>query len=225
MLTAVCLAGIISSTFAAADVRKNKPSRRDVEKILEEIGGDHYPEHMQVSSIGSVKTDSTYYHVFCGTLRQGGYHLIFFDNTPKYLGYYLISLEPTGYGEGEIYLYLTSSSTVTIPIGDDGPPEKLRIGDTGMQPAIFVPAPVKKEPEADQTAGKGTGSIKTKKKVEYRAWTITKNGQQLHIESAVFVEIKNGDVIIKSGKNDMVATVPMNSLSDKDKAYVKDLFQ
>ena len=39
MLTAACSAGILYSALAA-DVSKNKPSRRDVEQTLEEIGGD-----------------------------------------------------------------------------------------------------------------------------------------------------------------------------------------
>ena len=76
MLTAACSAGILYSALAA-DVSKNKPSRRDVEQTLEEIGGEHFPEGMKISPVGPVETDTTYYHIFYGTRKEGGYHLIF----------------------------------------------------------------------------------------------------------------------------------------------------
>jgi hypothetical protein len=212
--------------LAADDIQKNKPARRDVEQILEEIGGAHNPEKMKVSPLGSVETDSTYYHVFYGSLKKGGYHLIFFDNTPAYLGYYLISLEPTGYGEGEIYLYLTSNSTITIPIGDEGPPEKLRMGDTGMQAARFIMAPVKEEPEEEAAvSSKGQAAVKAKKKPEYRSWNITKDGKVINVPSAIFIEMKDGNIALKNGKNGSMATVPAKSLSAADKDYLQDLLQ
>lgn len=224
ILTAVCASGILFNTYAA-DVRKNKPSRSDVEKILEEIGGEHFPEGMQISPIGPVETDSTYYHIFVGTRRKGGYHLIFFDNTPTYLGYYLLSLEPTGYGEGEIYLYLTSSSTYTITIGDDGPPEKINITDLG-QVAKFVRAPVKEEPVEEVAVKKvDRGPAKPTKIPEYRSWKITMDSKVLNIESAIFVKAQKGIVTIKNGKNGMVADVPASALSAEDKEYLQDLFQ
>lgn len=222
ILTALCAAGILSDTFAA-DVRKNKPARRDVENILKEIGGEHFPENMKVSPIGPVETDSTYYHVFYGTKRKGGYHLIFFDNTPAYLGYYLISLEPIGYGEGELYLYLTSDSTVTITIDDDGPPEKIKIPEVNQQ-SRFVPAPIKVEPVEDAQST-GGGPAKPKKKPEYRSWMITKSGQELNIESAIFVKFEDGIVTIKNGKNGLIANVPAGALSSADKEYLRDLLE
>jgi hypothetical protein len=224
MLTAVCASGILSSTFAA-DVRKNKPARKDVEQILEEIGGEHFPEGIKISPIGPVETDSTYYHVFSGTRKKGGYHLIFFDNTPAYLGYYLVALEPVGYGEGEIYLYLTSDSKYTITIGDEGPPEKIVITELNQQ-ANFIRAPVKEEPvEEEVVESTDKGPAKPKKKPEYRAWTITKDRKALKIESAIFVKIEDGVVTIKNGKNGRSADVPVSSLSPADKEYLKDLLQ
>ena len=130
MLAAACSAGILYSAFAA-DVRKNKPSRRDVEQTLEEIGGEHFPEGLKISPVGPVETETTYYHVFYGIRKKGGYHLIFFDNTPEYLGYYLVSYEPVGYNEGEVVLYRTSDSTTIVPIPDEGPPEKIRTDESG----------------------------------------------------------------------------------------------
>lgn len=224
ILTAACAAGILSSTFAA-DVKKNMPSRKDAEQMLTEAGGDHYPEDMKISPIGPVETDSTYYHIFSGTLKNSGFHLIFFDNTPAYLGYYLVSLEPTGYGEGEIYLYLTSDSEVTIPIGDEGPTDKIRIGSTGMQ-ATFIKAPVKEEPEEEEVVDTTDNTpAKIKKTPEYRSWNITKDGKTINVPSAIFVEMKNGNITIKNGKNGFVATVPAKSLSAADQEYLKDLLQ
>ena len=224
LLTAVCAAGILSTTFAA-DVRKNKPSRSDVEKILEEIGGEHFPAKMKISPLGPIETESTYYHAFYGALKNGSYHLIFFDNTPAYLGYYLISLQPTGYGEGQVELYLSSSSTAIIPIPDSGPPEKIRIVELGKT-APFIRAPVKEEPEEQETvAAENNTPSKPKKKPEYRSWTINKDGQALNIESAIFVELKGGDITIRDGKKGLVATVPVKSLSPADKEYLRDLLQ
>jgi hypothetical protein len=223
MLIAACSAGILYSAFAA-DVKKNKPSRSDVEKTLEEIGGEHFPENMKISPIGPVETDSTYYHVFSGTRKKGGYHLIFFDNTPAYLGYYLLTLEPIGYGEGEIYLYFTSDSTATILIPDEGPPEQIRIDESGEQ-VKFVPAPVVEEPveeESDTTTG---AAPKKKKKPEYREWNIAKDGRVINVPSAIFVNMEDGNVSIMNAKNGLIATVPVKTLSSEDKAYLKDLLQ
>lgn len=223
ILAVLCATGILSDTFAA-DVKKNKPARRDVENILEEIGGEHFPEDMKISPIGPLETDSTYYHIFSGTKRKGGYHLIFFDNTPAYLGYYLITLEPIGYGEGEIYLYLGSDSTVTIAIDDAGPPEKIKFPEIGQQ-ANFVRAPVKEEPVEEEVQSTKKGVVKPKKTPEYRSWVITKGGKELNIESAIFVKFEDGIVTIKNGKNGLIANVSAGSLSPADKEYLKDLFQ
>jgi hypothetical protein len=224
ILIAACSAGILSSTFAA-NVGKNKPSRKDVEEILEEIGGDHFPEKMKISPIGPVETDSTYYHVFSGTLKKSGYHLIFFDNSLNYLGYYLITLEPIGYGEGEIYLYLTSDSTYTIEIGDDGPPEKINITELNQQ-AKFVRAPVKEEPEEEEiVASTDNTPAKEKKEPEYRPWNITKGGKVRHVPSAIFVEIKDKNITIRNAKNGKVATFPISAFSAEDREYLKDLLQ
>ena len=226
MLIALFATGLLSTTFAA-DVSKNKPSRNDVKEMLAEAGGEHYPEDLKVSPVGPVETDSTYYHVWYGTRKKSGYHLIFFDNTPAYLGYYLISLEPTGYGEGEIYLYLTSDSKYTIEIGDAGPPEKINITELNQQ-AKFVRAPVKVEPveeEEEEIQLTEKGPAKPKKKPEYRSWVIIKGGKELNVESAIFVKVEKGVVTIKNGKNGLTANVPVGSLSPADKEYLQDLLQ
>ena len=224
ILIAACSAGILSSTFAA-DVSKNKPSRNDVKQMLEEAGGEHYPEDLKVSPVGPVETDSTYYHVWYGTRKKSGYHLIFFDNTPAYLGYYLIALEPTGYGEGEIYLYLTSDSKYTIEIGDEGPPEKITITELN-QSARFIRAPIKVEPvEEEEVQMTDKGPAKPKKIPEYRSWVIIKGGKELNVESAIFVKAEKGIVTIKNGKNGLTANVPVSSLSPADKEYLQDLLQ
>jgi hypothetical protein len=224
ILIAACSAGILSSTFAA-NVGKNKPSRKEVEQILEEIGGDHFPEKMKVSPIGPVETDSTYYHVFYGTLKKSGYHLIIFDNEKTYLGYYLITLEPTGYGEGEIYLKLTSDSTIAVQIPDEGPLEKFNISELAQQ-ATFVRAPVKEEPEEEEIVTSTDNTpAKVKKVPEYRPWNITKDNKVRHVPSAIFVEIKDKDITIRNAKNGQVATFPISAFSAEDRAYLKDLLQ
>ncbi len=217
--------GIVSST-PAADVKKNAPSKSKVEDILEEIGGEHFPEDMKVSFCASVETDTTYYHIFCGTLRKGGYHYIFFDNTPTYLGYYLISYEYYDYGESEFYLSLTSDSRITIPMTDAGPPPQLRLGSTG-ETVTFVKAPIKEEPVAEVTTSKSSigGPQRAKKATEYRPWTVTMGGNVIEVESAIFVEMKDGQVTLKSAKNGQLANVPAKSLSAKDKAYLKDILE
>lgn len=224
-------AGIVSGSLAS-DERKNDPSKSEVEDILEEIGGDHFPERMKINKLGSVETDKTYYHIFYGSLKNGGYNLIFFDNTPAYLGYYVVSLEPVDYGEGEIYLRQGSGSPVVITISDDGPPAKLRIGSTGAT-AKFVPAPEEEEPEVEEPAAGASSTAATSssappkepKKPEYRSWTITMGGTVVNVESAIFVEMKDGQVTIKNAKNGKLATVKASTLSDADKDYLRDLLQ
>jgi len=216
--------GIVSNTLAA-DVKKNAPSKSTVEKTLKEIGGEHFPEKMKISELGSIETDTTYYHIFVGTLKNGGYHYIFYDNTPTYLGYYEISYEPYDYGEGEIYLSLTSDSRITVPITDAGPTDKLRLGSTG-ETVTFVKAPVIEKPEVEETTTKRSigGPQKAKKATDYRPWTITMSGKAIEVE-AIFVEMKDGQVTLKSAKNGQLATVPLKAFSNADKAYLKDILE
>jgi len=218
--------GILSNT-QAADVKKNAPSKSTVEKTLQEIGGDHFPEKMKISELGSIETDSTYYHIFVGTLKGGGFHYIFFDNTPTYLGYYLITYEPYDYGEGEFYLSRTSDSRITVPISDKGPTDKLTLEGTG-ESVTFVKAPVKEVPVVEApVAVKSTfgGPQKAKKPTEYRPWTVTMGGNVIEVESAIFVEMKDGQVTLQSAKNGQLATVPVKALSAADRAYLRDILE
>ena len=87
-------------------------------------------------------------------------------------------------------------------------------------------APVKEEPEEEESvAAENNAPSKPKKKPEYRSWTINKDGQALAIETAIFVELKDGDITIRDGKKGLVATVPVKSLSAADKEYLRDLLQ
>ena len=66
---------------------------------------------------------------------------------------------------------------------------------------------------------------KKKKKPVYREWNIAKDGKVINVPSAIFVEMKDGNVSIMNAKNGLIATVPAGSLSPEDKEYLQDLLQ
>ena len=72
ILKLMMIALLITGISAVAGVKKNKMSTRDVITILKEIGPEHYPEKMKVSTVGSIEVGETYYHAFCGTTKKEG---------------------------------------------------------------------------------------------------------------------------------------------------------
>lgn len=223
-----CIALAISATCLAKNEKKNEPDKREVAALLKEIGPTHYPEKMKIRSVGPVKVEPTYYHVFCGEVKKMGYRVIIFDNKEQYLGYYQSDYEPSEYEEGAILLDSGDSdsdgSTVwySIPIGQKGPAAKIRINGI---PISFIKNPNLQAETKSITNSDGSIAVpKPKSKsgevIDYRDWKITMKGRTINI-NARFEKFEDGKVHIKNAKNGKIAQVPGSALSNEDKEYVK----
>ncbi len=162
----------IGFALTANAVRKREPDRRDVEKIMAKIGGEHYPEGIEVDDLGGVDTDYeddindkdeilAYYWIFVGELPDdGGYHLIICDNSPEphYLGYYPLKNRPVECGKGYIAMQVEDvgiedpitgrMDTKSISLTEAGPTKRLSLPSPKGTPSEFVEAPSMEEVEA-----------------------------------------------------------------------------
>ncbi|MDH3981890.1 MAG: hypothetical protein OES84_03205 [Kiritimatiellaceae bacterium] len=223
----IALAAIFASTTVnAKNEKKNAPKKKEVEKLLKEIAGDHYVEKMKIYEVGSIKVKPTYYHVFSGILRKGGYRIIIYDNTPKYLGFYTTDYEPCDYEEGAVLMKQSDGETYyKLTIGSKGPADRANIGGI---PTKFTKNPKLEEEAKTAEAEAGTGKLvvpekeksKTGEVIDYRDWKITMKGREITV-NAIFVKFEKGKVTIKDAKRGKEAIVPGNALSDEDKEYVK----
>ncbi|MCF7847899.1 MAG: hypothetical protein K9M45_03525 [Kiritimatiellales bacterium] len=212
-----------------AGEKKNAPKTSDVEDALKAAGPEHFPEKMKVGKVGSVEAGETYYHAYCGEMKKAGYRVIFMDNSGKYLGYYPTEYEPSDYEEGAILLNSGSSDDegntdyFTLPVGKDGPADKVRIDGT---PVTFVKNPKNDPKAAKATTPKATGSITTTVvasvpvKPEYREWTITHGGKKIPVR-AIYVKMAVGKVFLKAEANGATRPFDLSSLSKEDQSYVK----
>ncbi|MBN2684562.1 MAG: hypothetical protein JXR40_04740 [Pontiellaceae bacterium] len=199
LLIAAFAAGFVT-TVNAADIKEKGPeSRRAVETLLKELGGDHWPEEgMRFGEVGAIETESTFYHVYRGYDKEAQtYRAIFFDNDGKYLGFYELEYEPKDVEEGALIFYAEDvisedgDSYVKVPISDKGPPGNIMVGSASAE---FIKAPkTKEELEAEKAPvinpeeeGAKEDMIKLsaieeapppiieeKKVAEYRDWTIS----------------------------------------------------
>lgn len=221
----VCMAltAVLATNAVAGSVKKNAPRKKAVEADLKKIGGEHFPKRMKINEVGSVKAGDTYYHVFSGVLPKGGYHVIIYDNTPKYLGFYATDFEPTDYEEGAVLLDSGDGETFyRIPIKPSGPDPKTKVRLPEGLPLTFVAAPgvttggSKEEAAAPKVATGKKGVV-----AEYREWTIVRRGKKPIKARAIYVSQTFGSVTIKSEANGREAVIPMNELSREDQEYVK----
>jgi len=234
-LCALIAVAVGMSTASTLAVKKNDPDKREVEKILKEIGGDHYVEKMKVYELCSMKLEDAdgedvYYHIYNISLRKGGYRIVIFDNTPKYLGFYPTQYEATDYEEGAVLLDSGDSdadgntSYFNLPIPVKGPSDKIRIDGV---PASFVKNP-KLEEEKKDAAGGNTALAVPKEKsstgveIDYRDWKIMLKGKE-RTYNAIFVEKDGNRIKIKDSKRGKTAAVPISALSLDDREYLKSL--
>ncbi len=220
----------------SAKVKKNDPDKKEVEKILKEIGGEHYVDKMKVSSLCSMEMENNgeeiYYHIYNVSLREGGYRIVIFDNTPNYLGFYPTDFEPTDYEEGAVLLDSGDSdeegntSYFNLPIPAKGPSDKVRIDGV---PKTFVKNP-KLEKKAGTLTTDSTGALVVPKvktasgvEIDYRDWKITIQGKE-RVYNAIFVA-KDGSskITIKDSKRGATATIPVSALSADDVEYLKGI--
>ncbi len=236
LITALtCTTIIFSGALSAKAEKKNDPDKKDVEKLLKEIGAEHYVERMKVRDFCSLKYEKTededsYWHIYSGQLKEGGYHVIIYNNVPEYLGFYRVDFEPVEYEEGKIMLDSGDSDEdgnsyfYDLPLPDKGPAATVRIDGV---PTKFVKNP-KLEAEKTEVAGTKTGGIPVVPKettasgevIDYRDWTITMGGKQVTV-NAIYVKFEKGKVTIKNSKNGREAEIPGSALSTEDQEYIK----
>jgi len=214
--------------------KKNAPkTRRVAQDLIKTAGGDkHFPPKTKLSQVGSAKIGATYYHVYVGKLKKGGFHAYVFDNTPKYLGYYKLQYEPTdcedGKKEGAILVDLEESDDFDSSENTDGESAylaKIRIKEhTGPvdntkinnQYVKFVPAPKKK-----MVSSLVKKDSKPLEKPVCREWSISKKGKVLKVR-ATFVKRTFGKVLLRgeaSGNEVWLANSSLPTKADQD--YIK----
>jgi hypothetical protein len=217
IMVGALLAGMAIPAHAASKrERKNQPkSTRMVSEAVTAAGEAHFPEKMKISKIGSIKTETTYFHIYCGFLKKGGYHAIVFDNTPKYLGYYLTEYEPSSYEDGGAILLDMDDGNSTyekIRVEETGPVDNTRIDGIRTK---FIKAPETKEKKTTTANGADEGS-----KPVFRKWMITHKGKKIPVQ-AIYVSQTFGKVTLRAEASGTVNDFPMSSLSDEDRAYIK----
>ncbi len=221
----ILFALLAANVAAVAGEKKNVPSTREIETLLQTAGTEHSPEKMRINKVGSLETEESYYHIFSGSLRKGGYRVIFVDNSENYLGYYATEYEPVDYEEDAILLDSGESDEdgnmdyYSIFVGINGPSEKISIDGI---PILFVKNLKLEEKAAKATTeGKATdGSIQP----EYREWIITHKGKKIPVR-AIYVKQSKGNVFLKSEAKGITQPFSLNALSKEDKAYLKELEQ
>lgn len=252
ILAAAFAIGLIST--ADASMKKREPDRRDVEKRLKKIGGEHYVEEMEVDDLGRVDTEleddsaKAYYWIFVGELPDdAGFHLIIYDNEDNYLGFYRVKNEPTECGDGYIAFEIEDTGgepdpmtdrtdTKSIRLQGKGPEQRITMSTPEGTPAEFVKAPTMEEVEAkvkaereaaaeDSATTTSSKPAPKKLKPEYRSWKVKHGDRMITVESAIFVKYKNGKVTIKNAKNGKTATIPLKNFSEADQKYLKELIK
>jgi hypothetical protein len=226
-----------------AGTKKNNPDKKEVMALLKEIGESHYVEKMKVNDFCNLKFENEageddYYHIYTGSLKKGGFHVIVYNNVPEYLGYYRVEFEPSDSEEGAILLDSGESDedgnslTFNLPIPAKGPAAKIRIDGT---PVAFVKNP--KLEAKDSVAADGsntklaTGSAEMQAAGEeaekFRTWTLTApSGKAVTVE-AMFVSFdkRKKMVTIRLAKNNAEKAFAAHMFSDEDKEYLKTVIE
>ncbi|WP_372795825.1 SHD1 domain-containing protein [Pontiella sp.] len=234
LTTLICTTIAATGMLSAQAAKKNDPDKKEVEKLLKEIGGEHYVERMKIRDFCSMRYEMPdgedgYWHVLSGQLKEGGYHVIIYNNVPEYLGFYKVDFEPEEYEEGKIMLNSGDADEdgnayyFDLPIPSKGPAQTVRIDGV---PSKFVKNPrlEKKEGGGPALAG-GIPAVPKEKSasgevIDYRDWTINMGGKAVTV-NAIFVKVERGKVTIKNAKNGREAEIPGSALSDEDKEYVR----
>ncbi len=252
LLTAAFAIGMASTTLAS--IKKRKPDKRVVANALKKIGGDHFPEGMEVDALGKVDTDfddsaTAYYWLFVGELQDdAGFQLIIYDNEQRYLGFYKLKNEPVECGKRYFSVDISNEDTDavidpitgrddlrSVRLTEKGPTKRLTLNGPDDTPAEFIAAPSPEEiKEQQKAAGVGSadaGSSSSPQaaskriKPEYRSWEVKFGEKMITVESAIFVEYKSGMVTIKNAKDGNTAVIPLNNFSAADRAYLKKLLK
>lgn len=219
---------------ATAGTKKNEPNKKEVEKILKEIGEEHYVEKMKINSLCSLDFEDAsgeddFYHIYNAYMKEGGYRILIFNNIPKYLGFYTTEYEGTDYEEGAILLDSGDSDDegnttyYNLPIPNKGPADKVRI-DGVLTEFVKAPSDEDKKAAAIAAAAEAGSTLPgvTENTLQYRDWKITLQGKERTF-NAIYVSMEKGKVTIKDSKMGRNATVPVSTLSAEDVEYLKEV--
>ncbi len=236
-VTAALTLGVASSTWAGE--KKNQPkNKNEVLKMLEEVGGDHNPERIKVYKVGTIEAGDSFLHIWNGALKEGGYRILIFDNTPAYLGYIPTNFEPVDYGESEVLLNSGGTDAdggtihYVIPI-KGGDLSKQRFTIDGV-PTKFIPVPKKEEEKAaaGETEKKEVGLVVVEDEKEdpnaiaYREWTVNMKGTEIKFRGIyVSHDVKKKTVTVKNEKSGTTADIDFSALSAADVEYMKQLIE
>ncbi len=228
-LVIMMLVGLVAGMAThvnAKQERENAPRGKAVLATLKELGEPHYVDRMKVHEFCSLEIGDTFFHVYTGELKKMGYHIIFYDNSENYLGFYKIEYEPTDYEEGAILLDSGDGEDFyEIPIGIKGPPDTIRID--GM-PVKFIKSPSNtgegKDGEKAKAATPESATAAAEEddtpKPEFRTWTIAFKGKPIQA-SAIFIKQEKNMVTLKLEANGKEKAFSVYSLSKEDQAYIK----
>lgn len=221
MMTAAM--GIATGVLAKSE-KKNPPKSGDVEKMIKDAGGDHFPEDMKVNKVGPIEVGDTYYHAYCGSLQKGGYRVILFDNSPAYLGYYATEFEASDYEEGAVLLDSGESDEegntdwYYIRIGNDGPKEKVSID--GIPTPFVKNKKSEEEKKAEATKAATTSADNGGLQPEYREWSIRAGAKEMKF-TAIYIKQAGGKVYLKEQKRGITKDFSISKFSKEDQAYIK----
>lgn len=219
LLTFAVMAGVCTQTWAA---KKNEPKMKDVERLVQEAGGVHFPDKLDISKIGPVKVGESFFFAYTGSAKKGGYRVIIFDNEKHYLGFYETGdFEPSEAGPGSVLIDDgTGESFFKIKFKKGEPPKKVDIDGT---PQPFV----KNEKAEEDKAAAAAAAEAAKKanepiKAEYREWTLNMRGKAVTFE-AIYIRQAGNKVFLKEKKRGVTKDFPVNRLSAADQEYISKM--
>ena len=208
-LMLICM---VSMSFSE---KKNPPrNTRAVEQALMEAGEPHFPEDIDIQKLGPIKHNETYFHVYAASLDTN-YRVLFFNNTPTYLGYYEVVFEPVDYEEGAVLLAAGGGTYFSLPLSKEGPAKEVVIDGT---PTPFI---------INEKANKGPEKTTEDEssdapKIVYRMWTVNIKGRDIPVK-ALFVKKEGSQIFLQDEKRGIVKGFSLSKLGKEDVAYLRTI--
>ena len=208
-LMLICM---VSMSFSE---KKNPPrNTRAVEQALMEAGEPHFPEDIDVQKLGPIKHNETYFHVYAASLDTN-YRVLFFNNTPTYLGYYEVVFEPVDYEEGAVLLAAGGGTYFSLPLSKEGPAKEVVID--GAPTPFIINEKANKGPEKT-TEDESSDAPK----IVYRMWTVNIKGRDIPVK-ALFVKKEGSQIFLQDEKRGIVKGFSLSKLGKEDVAYLRTI--
>ena len=195
--------------------KKNPPrNTRAVEIALMEAGEPHFPEDIDIQKLGPIKHNDTYFHVYAATLDEN-FRVLYFNNTPTYIGYYEVVFEPVDYEEGAVLLAGGGGSYFSIPLSKEGPAKEVVIDGSSIPFVINEKA--NKAPEKT-TENESSDTPK----IVYRTWTVNIKGRNIPVK-ALFIRKEGSQIFLQDEKRGIVKGFSLSKLGKEDVAYLRTI--